>query len=320
MRFSTRPRPAFTLLELIVVLSIMALLAAMTVSAVFRLLESSRESNTNTHIRAINVGLEQQWKAAVDRIKTEDPPKPVKDLTMTQLGPTNFVLDQSRAKALHLKLRLRQEFPQNFTEARTGIQVISPADGSSYIYGPKTAYINVIRDASAISLPTEAEGAALLMLIVSQTRAGSSFNAEGAGPTQVIEFDRIPIPPLPPPPPGAKLPLKVYVDAWGRPISFRRAAAETQLDVVTELNLAPFVTPAMMASLNMDPQDPEGRLKLNNWPGKATALGYFATAPLANPFDGLNRGPYIYSGGRDKQFGNDDDLYSFRLQATGKGN
>jgi hypothetical protein len=43
---------------------------------------------------------------------------------------------------------------------------------------------------------------------------------------------------------------------------------------------------------------------------------------LKNPFDGLNRGPFAFSAGKDGTFFNfmDDNLYSHRQQQSGRGN
>jgi len=101
--------------------------------------------------------------------------------------------------------------------------------------------------------------------------------------------------------------------------------------IAAELSQPPFA-PAKYPDL----QDPEGRLgplpaMANNWlpGGRAAALDLFIskvpnTRPLfnqaTNPFDGLNRGPYVFSAGKDGQYGTADDLYGFRLQQSGRGN
>ena len=74
MKLRVNSRSAFTLIELLVVLAIIALLAALSVSAVFRLMESQRETNSNTHLLKIQMGLDQQWKAAVDLIARSQSP------------------------------------------------------------------------------------------------------------------------------------------------------------------------------------------------------------------------------------------------------
>ena len=114
---STKARPAFTLIELIVVMSIIALLATITISAVFRLQSSQKESNTVTHLTKIQMTFNQQWKPTIDNIKKQEPPIAIRNATADGVAPAT-VLSDARARALHMKLLLRREFPQTFNEAR----------------------------------------------------------------------------------------------------------------------------------------------------------------------------------------------------------
>src|SRR5262245_32968748 len=323
MRLSTRPRPAYTLIELIVVLGIIGLLAALTVSAVFRILDAQRENNTNVDLRKVQAATDQQVKAAMDRIRVEDPPAAIKELTRT----SSYAYDNTRARALHMKLRLRQEFPQSFVEADAAsfLATYAPNPNSRerqilMQYLPKPAFSVV----SGLAGTTQyEESAVLLFLILGQGRGGAEFNAEG-----IVGVNSIPV--------GNKM-FKVCVDHYGTPIAFRRWAdladdpSFPPAGVVAELSLPPFRGTGASA----DPQDPDGRLGPNNWwtdangPSRTIALNLFvspnpAVSPRfdlnSNPLDGFNRGPYVFSAGRDKLYGNENDLFGFRLQGTGKGN
>jgi prepilin-type N-terminal cleavage/methylation domain-containing protein len=308
MKVHARPRAAFTVIELLVVLSIIALLATLSIAAVLRVQESQRGTNTSIHLRKAQMGLDQQWKAAIDRIKAEEPHELIYQITTNPNGTR----DNARAKALHMKLRLRQEFPQSYAEVRM-INVFTgpylPLQSPS-VYGPKPLYLAAIGAGNGTAGD---EAAALLLVVLAQGRGGTAFNAEEIGPVQTRDM-------------GGK-PMRVLVDAWGNPMCLRRWATDAELKLLlldpinNELNLPPFVTPAQVISGNCDPQDPDGRLRFNTWAGKAQAQAWF-TSVLANtdPFDGRNRGPYIVSAGKDAQYTTDDDLYSFRLQSAGKGN
>src|SRR5690349_21316859 len=114
MRIRTDRRPAFTLIELIVVIGIIALLATLSAAAVMRVQESQRESNTNKYLLKLSTALEAQRKAVRDRVSQETP----HDLVFAITARADGTRDIPRAKALHMKLRMRQEFPQTYAEAR----------------------------------------------------------------------------------------------------------------------------------------------------------------------------------------------------------
>lgn len=305
MKTRAQSRPAFTLLEMIVVISILGLLAALSLSAVFRIQETQRETNTNTGLRKIQIGLDQQYKAARDTISKEAVPDVIKTLTSSIDTNGNIVPDPIRAKALHMKLRMRQEFPQTYAEARTFVP------GTS-VYNPKPIYLNAIGGGN--STPDQ-EAAALLVIVLSQNRGGITFNVEEIGRSETRDI-------------GGKT-VRVLMDEYGTPICLRRWATDGEMNMLPadELNQAPFVSPTQMSSGNKDLDDPEGRFRNGaprpwNPPYKNQAKQYFTSVltTVQDPFDGRNRGPYVVSAARDKLFVTDDDLFSFRIQGSGKGN
>jgi hypothetical protein len=323
MTLHPKPRVAFTLLELIVVISIIVLLATLSTAAVMRVRDSQRETNTETQLRKIQMGFDQRWKATVDRIKMEDPPAEIINLTKdATTGATNL----PRARALHMKLRLRAEFPQTFAECdpakfQACFPVLyQPANvGLLKIYGPKLLFSTAIQN---LTDTADNESAVLLYLILSQTGGGTSFDADAVGNVQ-------------PHPIAGNQPrdVKVFMDFYGSPIAFRRwldaIDDPANLGLAAELSQPPFAPKGSAPDL----QDPEGKLgpaQAAVWgPNRNLILsGLFISAVNArpqwnqniNPFDGLNRGPFVYSAGKDKVYGNENDLHSFRLQSTGQGN
>jgi len=334
MRASTRPRPAYTLMELIVVIGIIALLASLTASAVFRMQESRRESNTSIHLNKIQMELEKQWKAKVTAISKEDPPPVVYEITKNADGTR----DNARAKALHMKLRLRQEFPQHFGEVFS--KVTLTFNNQTYIYDGKPIFKNAIKiplkDAQGrfLEIP-EAQGAALLALILSQGAGGSTTDVDAIARTKVMDY---------PQQGGGNVSLKVFADEWGNHMAFRRVADDDMTDVLAELNQPPFVaaSPSPLPPTKADPQDPEGRLSLDasQWittggqNGKVLALTFLAQPDptarpyIADPFKGWNRGPFVISSGKNGLFYQSngawetdlDNLYSYRVGSSGRGN
>ena len=309
MKARVHTRPAFTLIELIVVISIIALLAAISISAVFRLQETSRESNTNKTLLKVQMGLDPQVKAARDTIAKETPSDWVKTWTSSRDSNNNLVPDPIRAKALHMKLRMRQEFPQTYAEARALL--------GDPMYGSKLMYRNAI---GAGSSTPDLEAAALLVVALSQNRGGITFSVEEIGRTEVRDI-------------GGKQ-MRVILDEYGTPICLRRWATDGELNSLPadELNQQPFVSPSQIASGNKDPDDPEGRFRNpapRQWDAsyktQAELLFTSVLPTVADPLPDFpvvsrNRGPYVVSAGKDKLFVTEDDLFSFRIQGSGKGN
>src|SRR5262245_51009259 len=104
---STR-RGAFTLVELIVVVSIIGILAALVGAGVYSAVESQRQSNTEMTMRTVMKVLNKQTQFVVDKADKENIPGNV--LSMAGSDPR-------RARLIWKKLRLKQEFPISFAEA-----------------------------------------------------------------------------------------------------------------------------------------------------------------------------------------------------------
>jgi prepilin-type N-terminal cleavage/methylation domain-containing protein len=313
-------RSGFTLIELLVVISLIAALLALTIGVVFRVMGNQRESNTNTNLRKIHMMLDQQWQAKIDQIKKETPPQIIVEACRNADGS----VDEDRARAFHLKMRLRQEFPQNFGEVYSGGSFT--LNGQTYNYTGKASYKAALKNplqpmpnTFVENLP-EQQSAAMLVLILSQGGGGATTDPETIATTMLVDY---------PQQGGGSIKLRVFADSWNHHIAFRRAADDDMQDVLAELNLPPFV-----GNGNPDPQDPAGRLRIPNWPFRNQLKSYLASPNpqsrpyIIDPFDGLNRGPFAFSAGKNGLFTdstgameqNLDNLYSYRVQQSGKGN
>jgi len=319
MRLSAHRRPAFTLLEVMVMISIIAILATLSTAAVMRVQSSQREGNTSKDLLKVQMALDQQWRNAGDAIKKEQPHAIIKAITANGDCSAN----ESRARALHLKLRLRQEFPQTFAEATFSFsgQWQDPCTKQVYnlsalnaMYGPKLIYTNAISGANTNN-NYPLEGSVLLYLTLSQSRGGAQSNIAETGTAQPADV-------------GNGKMMNVLVDAWGNPLCLRRWVTDAETAAGNELNQEPNVTKKEMASGYKDRDDPEGLLSAAKWgnnglPGCRAGAAAWFTGPLptvSDPFAGLNRGPFALSAGKDKTYVTEDDIYSFRIQNLGKGN
>ena len=98
----------FSLVEMLVVMAIIAILVSLTAAAVFKVIGVQRANNTVLTVKSASSLLDKQWAAVISQAKNEQIPSSV----MTLAG-----YDPARARVIWTKLRLRQEFPMNISEA-----------------------------------------------------------------------------------------------------------------------------------------------------------------------------------------------------------
>src|SRR5438270_662069 len=116
-RTSRRRRGGFTVVELLIVVAIIAILVGLVAVAVFRVIGTRTQKNTETLLRKLDQALEQQWGEVAKAARKETPPPSV-------LALANG--DRNRAQIIWIKLRLRQEFPMSYAEARAPWVVPTP--------------------------------------------------------------------------------------------------------------------------------------------------------------------------------------------------
>jgi prepilin-type N-terminal cleavage/methylation domain-containing protein len=110
-------RPAFTLVELLVVVSIIAVLVALTATAVFAVRSGAQKSNAEATLQKIDQKVEQRMKTMRESINADfrdrkDHPEVV---AMTAAANGN----PDVAKALMLYGRTRRDFPMTYAEAKS---------------------------------------------------------------------------------------------------------------------------------------------------------------------------------------------------------
>jgi prepilin-type N-terminal cleavage/methylation domain-containing protein len=299
MQSTQRRRPGFTVVELLVVVSIIAVLAALGAGAYIRLAANARKKFTEDTIARLASQLQTQVAAVADRANTE----PVPPAVLAAAGN-----DPVRARAIYVKMRLKQEFPQSFAEARDGVPGFLP---------PLPGYVTQIAGKSG--KPEEwavQESAVMLMLSLSRMRSGlAAFD-----PTQHISAAAMRDIPID----GGS--MKVFVDGFGNPIVFTRwpGAWKGDASLAAEMN-----TITKRPADKRDPSDPEGRLNGFKLVGKLA----LALAPYIAPEGGDTRNlmPVIWSPGPDGKYGvlvedlttvnepeGRDNIYSFRLRKDGQ--
>jgi len=121
-------RRGFTAIELLIVVSIIALLAALTAGAVFRTLRVQEGGATDAALVRLGSGVESQWRVVAEAAKSEYEglPAEVKQslLVLADTGapgagamPSPHPRRDERARLLYVKYRQKKEFPTSFYDA-----------------------------------------------------------------------------------------------------------------------------------------------------------------------------------------------------------
>jgi prepilin-type N-terminal cleavage/methylation domain-containing protein len=239
-------RPAFTLLELLVVIGIAAVIIALGAGTILQIIQGQDRKATEAIVRRLDQALQSQVRSTIDQAKE----LPVPNSVMWIAGN-----DPRRAKVIWQKLQIKRNFPMTYAEA------MSPAtyNGNTQITLPATlsnlpndlpalvVFRNGLQNvpAAQYGVNPQAEMGALLNLTLAVTRRGSSFDAEqslGAGSINDTNGDGV----------------REIIDVWGQPLAYYRFPTDNA-------DMDASKPGAASADPRRDPQDPEGLLLDTNW-------------------------------------------------------
>jgi prepilin-type N-terminal cleavage/methylation domain-containing protein len=254
-------RRGFTLIELMVVLTIIVILVSLSVGAIVRIVNLQQRRNTEQLVHKLDGALMRQWNAVIAQAKNEQP-NPIAlrlagaDSTYaTPMVPTDPQA-ANRAKVIHVLMSLRREFPVNFAEIQPYTM-----PGVPYIFAPNQAYVKALPPVATWPGYTAAQqSSACLYLALKQRRAGAEFDPDTALSSKELAADANGV--------------RGMVDAWGNSIIFSRwpvglntlytwpaGPGGTLPDGYgTVLTLTPPAPPPLA-----DPQDPEWLLTQTAW-------------------------------------------------------
>jgi prepilin-type N-terminal cleavage/methylation domain-containing protein len=296
-------RAGFTLVEMLVVISIIGVLVSLSAAGYFVWLGNQSQDTTETTMRQVFQVLNRQFKAVIDKADQETIPASV----LSMAGG-----DVRRGRVIWKKLRLKQEFPISYAEARNPWQAANP----TYNLTPATdlpgnpVYIRALQGA----VPGPGESSACLLLALSRNRGGVRLSADDLPNTAVTDTNGDGV--------------KEIVDAWAKPMAFFRWP--TGNAELTNLNTAKFA----------DPLDPEGLLLSPTWynlPSGKPNPQRLQFESLCHPISADGKSAYyvipaLASGGRDMTLGLDlttmaitntaaaaDNIYSYRLRLGARG-
>jgi hypothetical protein len=318
-----------------VVLAIIGVLATLTTSAAMQVISYQRSSTTEGTIQTVNSLLKRQWGVVIAQADKDTIPNAV----VAMAGG-----DERRARVIWKKLRLKQAFPMNFTEALTpwklpGAVVLQPADLPGLAaYKSAIAQSGLTPSSNPADWPRES--AYCLVMALRQGFGGNTFSEDSFSATALA---------------SDAIGLRRFVDAWGNSLVFYRWPTDsTPNGPADELDKgspkAPY-DPNNSTTYFRDPLDPEGSLESSDW-NNATNPGVKAFEQYCHLVHETNLSflsrryqrshyliPVIVSAGRDGVLGLRrpsspllpdpmapdaaggvaDNLYSFRLRLGGRG-
>lgn len=287
-----RSRPAFTLIEIMVVLTIMAALAALTASAVMGFIRVQQNSNTQSTLDRVESVLAKNWSVVKDAALKESINSDTYAWIQANLAGSDANA-AGRVRVIYIKLKLRQAFPMNFNEALFPPFGTLPTPGPCPCsqLQPLAGYKSYLASHNiGLSSGFAWESSACLLMALQRGVGGAQMNpaeltAGGAGGVDDQGFG-----------------VPVLNDAWGRPIYFSRVPAgcptlnppsPTAVTTVLASGGACYAQPKAN-----DPGDPEGYLQSPAWLGTYGGLFQSDTLQLMAPVGySYKLAPMVASGG-----------------------
>jgi prepilin-type N-terminal cleavage/methylation domain-containing protein len=238
-------RPAFTIIELLVVIAIIAILAALTTGAAMRFYSVQQQKNSEVTIIKLYEQLKNEWDTVVRQANTE--PISPQAYALANYGSSGGSLtnvtpgvNEAQARVIHIKLRLKQEFPMDMTEILSPYPTDLPP-----LPTYKTAVAKMISAGFTPSNPpTPLENAICLYMALNRSRGGTPYNFDNLG-SNALATDTS----------GTQ---RWIVDGWRTPIVFYRWP--TQNFELDRLNPADAIIPHPTEYTFRDPEDSAGAL------------------------------------------------------------
>jgi prepilin-type N-terminal cleavage/methylation domain-containing protein len=212
-------RAGFTLVELLVVISIVVVLLGMSIGGVMRFRQTAAERAADTQLMQLQIALRQQYDQVVRDCNKD---KAVPDAVYAYAGN-----DMDRARAIHTAAMLRTIFPETVAEATTSFSV----GGYAYNTPPRGAF----KQLSGTSLTADQQAAALLYMVLMDQAVGLGNSQVSTREGEVKD--------------SSGKSFKVFLDPYDTPVRYYRWARSSELDA------APFAHASPKGSI--DPLDPK---------------------------------------------------------------
>jgi prepilin-type N-terminal cleavage/methylation domain-containing protein len=283
-------RPGFTLIEILVVITIIAILLTLSAAAILRFTGVQQGNNTQNQLAKLGPLVRERWNLAANSARQDPLSSTVVTWIDTNLGSSG---NPPLRRVLYVKLKMRQKFPMSFDEAlNVSLKAAFPGlpaelDTPAF-YKQYLSNIGITGAGTAQTAPYES--AACLLMALQGGAAGGGFDPEDLGVGSVVPFT------------AGSANIPTLVDSWRTPLAFIRSPTND-----------PILNPGGARSgPSNDLLDPQGLLCVSSWLSMTTPavsanfttiFGY--TLPNASPPTSYYLPPLIVSAGPDGKLGLD---------------
>lgn len=276
-----RTRAGFTLTELLVVISLIALLSALGAAAYFNTIGSQSRKNSEATMNKFASILRQQYTRVIDNAKQETPSSAL----------VAFAGDTDRARVILIKMRLKQQFPMTFAEA------IQTQQLGSYTMPPEPAYVRALQNCNTSKTRPETQAAACLLMALTATdkrSAGNKADELGNLDTKDTDGDG----------------MKELVDGYGNPLAFYR----------WPYGAVVVAQPPAAGGKYVDPEDPFGKLLVPAWMSNPNYTTFCNVVLNGHAVENKPVYPALVSWGPDQRLGITDLFMTTAVPADVKDN
>jgi prepilin-type N-terminal cleavage/methylation domain-containing protein len=245
-------RAGFTMVEMLVVITIIAILISLTAAGALKLIGTQQTFNTKSSLTRFDTDLQRAYRSAADKFRKEGSPTSGPMLTAYNTVFQVAGNDQGRKQVIWTKLRLKQTFPNSFSEAWDP----KPLPPLSY-YKTKLTALGY-NGTNFFTPPLQWESSVCLLWALQRGEDGPAIKESDFGTGSLKDFGQVLLNPANPSSglTPLSLPVKGLIDDWGTPLAFCRWPVNS-----AQLSL----TAAQQAHDNNDSDDPSGLLEAANW-------------------------------------------------------
>jgi prepilin-type N-terminal cleavage/methylation domain-containing protein len=299
----TRRRGGFTLVELLVVVTIIAILVALSAGGIMKWLSIQNVSNSRRMLDKLAVVLKSQWDVVAEKAG-QDFDSGAWATVQSYVTPLAGSAGRSTQRVIYIKMRLVQHFPMTFDEALGNVPGQLPPRP---VYQQKLKALGITGSSSTTA---SFESSVLLLMALQGGVSGQKFDPEVLGGASLANFGL---------PNGTQ--LQGLADSWGTPLAFFRWPTGNpdlnpsmgSTDPSWHDIASPLKPNYPQSGVNNDPTDPQGLLTVQTWLGSPypsanvtafqNAIGYVPPNRNGGNAYSYKLAPLLVSAGADTTLG-----------------